>query len=73
MSSKIEQVIESVKELSADERALVAHCLISSLDERHDDGVEQAWLALAEKRIAELASGQVKAVSWDALKSEIKR
>lgn len=73
MSTKVEQVIESIKELSADERALIAHCLISSLDERHDDGVEQAWLVLAEKRIAELTSGQVKAVSWDTLKSEIKR
>jgi putative addiction module component (TIGR02574 family) len=73
MSAKMKQVIESIKELSADERAFVAHCLISSLDKIHDEDVEKAWLDLAEKRYAELESGKVKGVSWDVLKNEIKR
>lgn len=71
-AEKIKQVIESIKELSADERALVAHCLISSLDKAHDDDVEKAWLDLAEKRFSELESGVVKGVSWEALKKDIK-
>ncbi len=73
MFAKMKQVIESIKELSHDERALVAHCLISSLDEVHDDDVDKAWLDLAEKRYSELESGKVAGVSWDVLKSEIKR
>lgn len=73
MSAKMKQVIETIKELSADERALVAHCLISSLDEVHDDDVEKAWLEIAEKRYSELESGAVKGVSWETLKEEIKR
>ena len=71
-AAKMKQVIESIKELSADERALVAHCLISSLEIVHDDNVEKAWLSLAEKRFSELESGAVKGVSWETLKKDIK-
>lgn len=73
MSARMKQVMESINELSSDERALVAHCLISSLDETHDDDVEKAWLELAEKRFSELESGAIGGVSWEELKKEIKR
>ncbi len=72
MAATIKQVIENIKELSADERAFVAHCLISSLEIRHDENVDEAWAVLAEKRYAELAAGSVKAISWEEIKSEIK-
>jgi putative addiction module component (TIGR02574 family) len=72
MTARIKQVIESIKKLSADEKALVAHCLISSLETRQDENVEEAWADLAEKRYAELVSGSVKPVSWEEMKNEIK-
>ena len=72
MSAKMKQVIEEIKDLSAQERALVAHCLISSLESKQDDGVEEAWAELAEKRYKELESGTVKGVTWDEIKKEIK-
>ena len=68
----INQVIESAIRLSPNERALVAHCLIYSLETKQDIGVDQAWAELAEKRYEELTSGKVQSVSWDDIKKEIK-
>ena len=39
----IKQIIESVKQLSVDEKSLVAHCLITSLESKQDDGMDGAW------------------------------
>lgn len=63
MSAVFKQVIESIKALSADERALVAHCLISSLESKQDEDVDVAWVELAEKRYLELESGKVTGLS----------
>lgn len=52
----VRQIIEGAKYLNAKEKAMVAHCLISSLETRQDEGVDQAWAELAQKRFAELAT-----------------
>jgi len=72
MSAAFKQVIENIKDLSPDERALVAHCLISSLESRQDEGVDEAWAELSEKRLIELKSGEVKGVSWRDIKNKVK-
>lgn len=72
MATKLKQVIENIKKLSADERALVARFLISSLETQQEEGVEDAWADLAEKRYAELVSGEVKPVSWEEVIKEVK-
>jgi len=72
MATKIKQVIEDIKKLSSDEKALVAHCLISSLETTQEEGVEEAWSDLAERRYAELVSGDVEPVSWEEVKKEVK-
>ena len=71
MTAIFKQIIENIKELSADERALVAHCLIASLESKQDDGTDEAWAELAEKRYLELESGVVKGVSWQQIKNEV--
>ena len=43
MTVNVQQVIEELKYLSAQDRALVAHCLITSLDSLQEKAVEQAW------------------------------
>jgi len=68
----ISQVMENVKDLNPKDKALVAHCLIASLESRQDEGVDEAWAELAERRYDELASGTVNAVSWDDIKSSVK-
>ena len=72
MRYNIKQVIDKTKNLSLRERALVAHCLISSLETRQDEGVNQAWAELAEKRYEELVSGKVEPVSWEDIKKDVK-
>lgn len=42
MSAIFKQIIENIGDLTADERALVAHCLIYSLEIKHDDHVDDA-------------------------------
>lgn len=67
----VKQVIESTKHLSAKEKAMVAHCLISSLETRQDDGVDQAWGELAQRRFEALASGEVEPVPWEDIKKKV--
>ena len=64
--------IKKTKHLSPGERALIAHCLISSLDSRQEKGVDQAWGELAKQRYDEIISGKVAPVSWDDIKKKIK-
>ena len=71
MSAVFKQVIENIEYLSSDEKALIAHCLISSLEVKHDDSVDQAWGELAHQRFTELKSGAVKGVSWNEIKNKI--
>jgi len=73
MSTVFKQVIENIENLSSDEKALVAHCLISSLEVKHDDGVDQAWGELAQQRYSELESGSVNGVSWSEIKNKIRQ
>ena len=73
MSAKFKQVIENIRDLTSDERALVAHCLISSLEIKHDDCVDEIWGELAKKRLLELESGTVKGVSWGDIKNNINK
>lgn len=72
MSTVFKQVIENIRALSADERALVAHCLISSLESKQDEGVDEAWAELAEKRYLELESGAVNGLSWEEVRNQVK-
>ena len=68
----VQQAIESTRCLNAKEKATLAHCLISSLETKQDEEVEQAWGELAEKRFSDLVTGKVEPVSWNDLKKEIK-
>ena len=71
MSVALKQVIENIEDLTSDEKALVAHCLISSLEIETDESVDSAWLELAEQRFSDLESGKVKGVFWDKIKFEV--
>ena len=72
MSAQLKQVIQEIDHLSSDEKAFEAHCLISSLETKHDNNVDSAWGALAQERLSQLESGAVQGMSWDDIKSNIK-
>ena len=72
MSAVFKQTIKNIKDLSSAEKALMAHCLISSLESQQDVGVDEAWAQLAKERFSELESGAVKGISWEEIKRKIK-
>ena len=68
----VKQAIECIKGLNNNERAFLAHCLISSLETRHDEDIEAAWADLAEKRYQELVEGKVEPVFWDTIEKQVR-
>ena len=72
MSIAFKQAPENIRELSSNEKALMAHCLISSLESKQDEDVDKAWAKLSEKRYLELESGAVRGVSWEEIKNVVK-
>lgn len=72
MATNVKQVLENALTLSAEDKAKVVHCLISSLDTQQDKGVDAAWAQLAEERLEEIESGKVKTVSWQQIKANVK-
>jgi putative addiction module component (TIGR02574 family) len=72
MSEKFKVMLENVKQLNPQERALMAHIIISSLETVVDEEVDAAWGELANKRYDDLENGNVKPVTWDKIKQGIK-
>ncbi|QKQ23741.1 addiction module protein [Candidatus Ruthia endofausta] len=72
MSVVFKQVIENIGALSSSEKALMAHCLISSLESEQDKNVDEIWVKLAEKRYLDLTSRVAKGVSWGEIKNTVK-
>lgn len=73
MPDKMKWILENIKTLSSHEKATLAHCLISSLDDASEENVDDAWLQIAESRFAQLESGAVKPVNWEEIKLTLKR
>jgi putative addiction module component (TIGR02574 family) len=69
--SNLQAALDSAKTLSVNERALLAHTLISSLETIHDDGVDESWAKIAKDRFEEIKAGKVKGVSWEKIKGNI--
>lgn len=72
MTSKLESVLNEALTLNTSQRAMLARSLISSIDAAPEEGVEAAWMDLARKRLAELDSGEVKPVSWESIKDQVR-
>jgi putative addiction module component (TIGR02574 family) len=72
MSENFRNILQNVKQLNPQERALMAHLIIASLETVADEGVDEAWAELANKRYDDLITGKVKGVTWDEIKQSIK-
>lgn len=72
MSSKVEFLLNEALSLNYSERALIAHGLISSIDEPTEENVDREWLEVARKRLSELREHDVKPESWNYLKQKIR-
>jgi putative addiction module component (TIGR02574 family) len=71
MTRSAQELFEEAMGLDPDERAALTGLLIESLEPTAEEGVEQAWLAEIERRMAELDSGSAEMIPWDKLKARL--
>lgn len=62
MARPITEIQEEIRRLSAAEKEEVLRTILEELDGPADPDAEAAWLREAERRAAELDSGQVQAI-----------
>ncbi len=72
MATRFEALLESALELPPGDRARIAAELIASLDGEAEAGVEAAWLAEVDRRIAEVARGEAKLVDRETVSSQVR-
>ena len=72
MTEKAAEILKEALLLSEKERVEMASALFESLDPIVDDGVEKAWEDEIARRIHEIDSGKVKAVSWDEMRKRMR-
>ena len=59
MPHRLDEVEKQALALPEKDRAILAERLLASLDEGEEEGVEEAWAAVAERRYRELREGKV--------------
>jgi putative addiction module component (TIGR02574 family) len=73
MSSLLQEVANKARTLSPDERAVLAHDLILSLDEiTENNQLEMAWDSEIERRVNEIKNGKAKGRPAEEILSEIR-
>lgn len=71
MSRTITELWKEASELSEKDRAVLAGLLIESLEGEPDEGVEAAWAAEVERRVAELDAGTVESIPWEEVRQRL--
>lgn len=61
---KTSELIEEVSLLPVEERAMVAECILKSLNPSEPE-IDREWLGVAQQRLADLLSKNVQAVPGD--------
>ncbi len=64
------ELIEEATSLPVEERAIVVDSLLKSLNPPNEQ-IDQKWLAVAKRRLAELRSGEVKAIPGDEVFAKV--
>ncbi|HEX2191462.1 MAG TPA: addiction module protein [Longimicrobiaceae bacterium] len=75
MGLPLKQLEAEALELSAQERAQLAHRLLVSLDEDTDDdpaAVERAWAEEIHRRVAEVEAGTAELISAEQVFAELR-
>lgn len=65
------EIFEEALHLDEGKRAALASLLIESLDMEVEEGVEAAWVAEIERRVAALDSGSITTVPWEEVKARL--
>jgi putative addiction module component (TIGR02574 family) len=72
MANDAADLLEQALKLPAAARAALADSLVESLDDELDEDAEDAWRAEIARRVEELSSGAVQAVSWDETRRRLR-
>jgi len=73
MAVSREELFRQALQLDESERAALAGMLIDSIDNDVEEGVEAAWMAEIERRIAELDAGTVETIPWDVVRDGLRQ
>ena len=71
MRRSAQKLFEEAMRLDPEERAALTGLLIESLEPESEEGVEQAWVAEIERRMAEVDSGAVQTIPWEELRARL--
>jgi putative addiction module component (TIGR02574 family) len=72
MTSIPDTVLDAALALPPEGRAVLAEKLLESLAEQDQIDIDKAWLAEAEKRLAELQRGEAKAIPAEEVMRTLK-
>ena len=72
MSRSYEEIQDEAMELSIEERSLLAENLLDSLLTAEERAIEQEWIAVAERRRAEIEAGTAKLIPAEDVIRELK-
>ena len=73
MSRAVHELYEKASELAPNDRAELAGLLLESIEEPSDEGVEEAWAAEIERRMAEFRAGRIKTIPWSEVRARLHR
>lgn len=73
MTRAVQELYEKASELTANDRAELAGLLLESIEESPDEGVEEAWAAEIERRVADLRAGRAKTIPWSEVRARLHR
>jgi len=71
MTKSTRDLFEEAMKLDPQERVALTGLLLESLDPESEEGVEEAWVAEIERRMAEFDSGAVQPIPWDELRTRL--
>jgi len=73
MSTILAELEQKAIELSPEERSRLALFLIESLEPADEGDIEEAWRIEAERRLAEVDSGEARLVPGDQVFANVRR
>jgi putative addiction module component (TIGR02574 family) len=71
MARNLEELFREAAELPEKDRATLAALLIESLEGEPDADVERAWAEEIERRLKQLAAGEVETIPWEQVREEL--
>lgn len=71
MDTSAIDLFKQALDLDERNRATLTELLIESLETEPDEGLEEAWSAEIERRVAELEAKKVNTVPWEEVKARL--